>query len=168
MTPSLFAGCQLSRRAGAARLHVSESGCQDDESTFRVVRGAPEAIRRGFPSRRASYSLKPRSAPGSARQTMRVSTASRAYSQLVTNLLCSECMKTQHVFAAVVVALSLTPVVLSVGTFVLVPLVLLLLAFLPVVALLGLSLLVVSGARAAGPLRVHAGSLPTTVVCSSR
>jgi len=77
-------------------------------------------------------------------------------------------MKTQHVFAAVIVALTLTPVVLSVGTFIVVPLVMLLLAFLPVIAVLGLSMLVVSGARAAAPMRLRAGSLPTTVICSTR
>jgi uncharacterized membrane protein YqaE (UPF0057 family) len=75
-------------------------------------------------------------------------------------------MKTQHVFVAVVVALFVAPVVLSVGTFFLIPLVLLLLALLPGLVVIGLSTLFVSGARATVPAaaRVHT-LLPTTIVC---
>jgi hypothetical protein len=77
-------------------------------------------------------------------------------------------MKTQHAFAAVVVALFLAPVVVSVGTFFLIPLVLLLVATLPVIAVLGLSALIVSGARATVPAtaRIHAGALSSPVALS--
>jgi hypothetical protein len=76
-------------------------------------------------------------------------------------------MKTQHVFVAAVVVLFLAPVVLSVGTFFLIPLVLLLLAVLPVLVVIALCALIASGARASGPAtaRVHT-SLSSTVACS--
>jgi hypothetical protein len=71
-------------------------------------------------------------------------------------------MKASHAIAALVVALLLAPVVLSIGAFVLIPLALVLLGALPFVALFAVPALLVWIARAADPA-AHSDPAPTPV-----
>jgi uncharacterized membrane protein len=74
-------------------------------------------------------------------------------------------MKTRHALTALVVAVLLTPVVLSVGMFVLIPLGIVLVAALPIAFIAGLPLLLVAMARdtEARAARAHAPVQSTVV-----
>ena len=65
-------------------------------------------------------------------------------------------MKTRHVVIALAVTALLTPVVLSVGVFILIPLGLVLLAVLPIACLAALPVLLVSATRDTESAGAHA------------
>ena len=65
-------------------------------------------------------------------------------------------MKTRHVVVALGVAALLTPVMLSVGVFILIPLGLVLLALLPIACVAALPVLLVSAARDTDSAGAHA------------
>jgi hypothetical protein len=69
--------------------------------------------------------------------------------ELVANLLCTLLMKTPHALAIAVTVLLLTPVVLGLGSFFVIPLVLLAAAVLPVALLVGIAALIVMWTRTA-------------------
>jgi hypothetical protein len=85
-------------------------------------------------------------------------TISAPFMGLASDLLSRLVMKTRHALIVLGTALLLTPVVLSVGLFILIPVAVLLLVALPILGVAALPMLLVSAARETEPAaaRAHA------------